>query len=159
MGVTDSLLSTLAPLATAAPYHLLAYGTLLGTELYQVCKNIVVDSPKKKLTVFKKSFVMTKICFKALPISAFTTLQKRVFPAYFQIQNILILLTAVTYPPYGPYSLVRNSTGDAITLVFAGAMALLNLTVYGPRTQEAMIARIHQGQCSLLASMKYVLRH
>lgn len=102
---------------------------------------------------------MTRICFQALPISAFTTLQKRVFPAYFQIQNILILLTAVTYPPYGPYSLVRNSTGDAITLVFAGAMALLNLTVYGPRTQEAMIARIHQGQCSLLASMKYVLRH
>lgn len=46
MGVTDSLLSTLAPLATAAPYHLLAYGTLLGTELYQVRKVFVVESPK-----------------------------------------------------------------------------------------------------------------
>lgn len=46
MGVTDSLLSTLAPLATAAPYHLLAYGTLLGTELYQVRKILVVESPK-----------------------------------------------------------------------------------------------------------------
>lgn len=46
MGVMDSLLSTLAPLTTAAPYHLLAYGTLLGTELYQVCKNIAVYSSK-----------------------------------------------------------------------------------------------------------------
>lgn len=102
---------------------------------------------------------MTKICYQVLPMSAFTTLQKRVFPAYFRIQNLLLLLTALTYPPYGPYSLVKNSTGDTVTLVFAGAMALLNLTVYGPRTQDAMIARIHQGQCSLLASMKYVLRH
>lgn len=102
---------------------------------------------------------MTKICYQVLPMSAFTTLQKRVFPAYFRIQNLLFLLTAVTYPPYGPYSLVKNSTGDTVTLVFAGAMALLNLTVYGPRTQDAMIARIHQGPYSFLASMKYVLRH
>lgn len=96
---------------------------------------------------------MTSICYQALPMSAFTTLQKRVFPAYFRIQNILFLLTAVTYPPYGPYSLVKNSTGDTVTLIFASAMALLNLTVFGPRTQEAMVSRIHQGQAQFLASM------
>lgn len=39
MGIKSSLLSSLAPLATAAPYHLLIYGTLLGTELYQVPQN------------------------------------------------------------------------------------------------------------------------
>lgn len=102
---------------------------------------------------------MTKICYQVLPMSAFTNLQKRVFPSYFRIQTLLFLLTAVTYPPYGPYSLIKNSTGDTITLVFAVAMALLNLTVYGPRTQEAMIVRIHQGQFRVLASTKYSCRH
>jgi len=91
---------------------------------------------------------MTKVCYNALPISAFTTLQKRVFPLYFRIQSILILLTAATHPPYGPFSLV-TFTGDMIAITFAGAMALLNLTTYGPRTQQAMIERIHQGENSL----------
>ena len=88
---------------------------------------------------------MTKISYKALPMSAFTTLQKKVFPAYFRIQSLLIFLTAATHIPYGPYSLV-GSTGDTITLAFGGGMALLNLTIYGPKTQEAMIERIHQGE-------------
>lgn len=117
-------MSVFAPLANIASYHLLLYSMLLGTELYQ-------------------SFVMTKVCYNALPMSAFTTLQKRVFPLYFRIQSGLILLTAVTFPPYGPVSLVF-STGDAITIGFTGAMALLNLTIYGPRTQQAMIERTHQ---------------
>ncbi|MCJ1467857.1 hypothetical protein MMC07_006482 [Pseudocyphellaria aurata] len=126
MGFKESLISALAPFASAAPYHLLVYGTLIGTELYQ-------------------SFVMTKICYQVLPISAFTTLQKKVFPAYFRIQTLLIFLTAVTHVPSGPFSLV-TSTGDIIPLAFAGGMALLNLTIYGPKTQEAMIERIHQGK-------------
>lgn len=88
---------------------------------------------------------MTKICYQVLPISAFTTLQKKVFPAYFRIQTLLIFLTAATHVPYGPYSLVA-SVGDTIPLAFAGGMALLNLTIYGPKTQEAMIERIHQGK-------------
>ncbi|MCJ1433316.1 hypothetical protein MMC27_002675 [Xylographa pallens] len=86
---------------------------------------------------------MTKVCYQALPMSAFTTLQKRVFPLYFRIQSGLVLLTAVTFPPYGPASLVF-SAGDAVTIGFTGAMALLNLTIYGPRTQQAMIERTHQ---------------
>ena len=90
---------------------------------------------------------MTKICFNALPISAFTTLQKRVFPAYFRIQSLLLLLTAATHPPYGPLSLVRLP-GDWIPLAFGGVLAALNLIIYGPRTQEMMIDRIHQGQFS-----------
>lgn len=94
--------------------------------------------------ILRKSFVMTKVCYNALPMSAFTTLQKRVFPVYFRIQSFLVVLTAATYPPYGPVSLV-SSTGDLITLTFTGAMAALNLFAYGPKTQQAMIDRIHQG--------------
>lgn len=92
---------------------------------------------------------MTKLCYKALPMSAFTTLQKRVFPVYFRIQSLLVVLTAVTLPPYGPYSLFARP-GDMITLGFAGAMAALNLAVYGQRTQAAMIDRIHQGKRSCI---------
>ena len=88
---------------------------------------------------------MTKICYRALPMLAFTTLQKRVFPIYFRLQSLLIILTVVTCPPYGPVSLIFR-VGDLIPMTLAGAMAALNLGVYGPRTQAAMIERIHQGK-------------
>ena len=87
---------------------------------------------------------MTKVCYNALPMPAFTTLQKRVFPAYFRLQSLLFLSTAATRPPYGPVSLV-SSAGDLAPMALGGALAALNLVVYGPRTQEAMVERIHQG--------------
>ncbi|KAI4125423.1 MAG: hypothetical protein LQ338_004256 [Usnochroma carphineum] len=130
MAAADSLFVRFGPLAELAPYHLMLFGTLLGTELYQ-------------------SFVMTKVCYDALTMSAFTSLQKRVFPVYFRLQSILFLLTAATHPPYGPLSLVR-SPGDLIPLAFGGALAALNLIIYGPRTQEMMVERIHQGKLALI---------
>src|SRR5579871_1262329 len=117
-----SLLSTLINLA---PYHLLAFGALFGTEIYQ-------------------TFFMTKVCYRALPISAFKTLQKKVFPIYFSLQAILIGFTIATYPPYGIASL-SNSLADLSLLSFAGAMSLLNIFRYGPRTTSAMVDGIHQG--------------
>lgn len=107
------------------PLHIFFYSSLLGTELYQ-------------------SFVLTKVCFNALPRSAFTTLQKRLFPVYFRGQALLLLLTAVTIPPTGPLSLVA-SKANWIPFTIAGVTAALNLLIYGPRTQQAMIERIHQG--------------
>lgn len=116
-----SFLSTLL-----APLHLLAYSTLLGTELYQ-------------------SFVMTKIAYHALPKTAFTSLQKKVFPVYFRSQSLLLILVATTFPPHGPVSLVKEK-GDWVAFVVAGATAGLNLMIYGPRTKNVMIERIHQGE-------------
>ncbi|RYP08135.1 hypothetical protein DL765_008892 [Monosporascus sp. GIB2] len=119
------LLQYLPPLAGLfGPIHLIAYSTLLGTELYQ-------------------TFVNTKVCYKALPKTAFTTLQKRVFPIYFRGQTLLLLLTAVTVPASGPFSLIANKA-DWIPFAIAGTTALLNLIVYGPRTQRIMVERIHQ---------------
>ncbi|KAH6643722.1 hypothetical protein C7974DRAFT_4068 [Boeremia exigua] len=106
------------------PLHLLAYSTLLGTELYQ-------------------SFVMTKLAYQALPRSAFTSLQKRVFPVYFKGQTLLLGLVVLTLPPGGPKSLVDNQT-SAFAFAVAGGSALLNLFVYGPETQRLMIERVHQ---------------
>lgn len=107
-----------------APMHLLAYSTLLGTELYQ-------------------SFIMTKVAYQALPRSAFTSLQKRVFPIYFRGQSSLLVFVALTIPP-GPMSMFC-SRNDWIPLAVAGGTAALNLLVYGPKTQKLMIERAHQG--------------
>jgi hypothetical protein len=125
-----AVLNTVANIASAvfgslAPFHLLLYSTLLGTELYQ-------------------TFVNTKVCYVTLPRSAFTTLQKRIFPIYFRSQSVLLLLTAVTLPPHGPLSLVQKRA-DWVPFAVAGVTALLNCLVYGPRTQKAMVDCIHQG--------------
>lgn len=110
-----------------APLHLLAFSTLLGTELYQ-------------------TFVITKVCYNALPRSAFTTLQKHIFPLYFQGQTALLVVVAATVPPHGPVSFV-GSRFDWVPLLIAGVTAGLNFMLYGPRTRQAMIDRIHQGKC------------
>jgi len=112
-----------------APLHLLFFSALLGAELYQ-------------------SFVMTKVTFEVLPRSAFTTLQKRVFPLYFKGQTFLILVTAATAPPYSFASLAK-SKAEWIPLVVAGITAVLNLVVYEPKTRKAMVERIHQGNLPL----------
>ncbi|KAI1465353.1 uncharacterized protein F4812DRAFT_461661 [Daldinia caldariorum] len=67
-----------------------------------------------------QSFVMTKVCYQELPRLAFTTLQKRIFPIYFR------------------------GMGNWIPFAVAGVTALLNLMLYGPRTRQIMIQRIHQ---------------
>ncbi|KAI0549606.1 hypothetical protein F4679DRAFT_584322 [Xylaria curta] len=129
------------PRSFLAPLHLLSFSTLLGTQLYQ-------------------TFVVTKICYVSLPRSAFTTLQKfynvkleittneflctqRLFPIYFSGQSMLLLLTIVTIPPHGPLTLVANKVAW-IPFAIAGVTAALNLLVYGPRTKQLMIERIHQ---------------
>ncbi|KAI2605590.1 hypothetical protein GGR54DRAFT_633535 [Hypoxylon sp. NC1633] len=107
-----------------APLHILSYSTLLGTELYQ-------------------TFVMTKVCYQSLPRSAFTTLQKRVFPIYFRSQTLLILSTAATIPPYGPLTL-QASKSYWIPFAVAATTALLNFFIYGPRTRQLMMDRLRQ---------------
>ena len=79
-------------------------------------------------------------------MAQFTTLQKRVFPVYLQIQTGLVVLSALTYPPAGLASLLTAPKwvrGVALAIKFG--ISLLNWRVYGPRTQDAMIERIHQG--------------
>ncbi|KAF0329914.1 hypothetical protein GQ607_002681 [Colletotrichum asianum] len=107
-----------------APCHIISYATLLGTTLFQ-------------------TFVNTKVCHNELPKTAFTTLQKRLFPIYFRCQSILLVVTALTFPPSGPASLLKDKR-DWIPFAIAGVTAILNLFIYGPRTKQAMIDRIHQ---------------
>jgi hypothetical protein len=57
----------------------------------------------------------------------------------------MLVLAAVTFPPYGPVSLIKNKW-DWIPFAIAGVTAGLNITIYGPRTRQIMIDRIHQGK-------------
>ncbi|OQD68476.1 hypothetical protein PENDEC_c035G05622 [Penicillium decumbens] len=103
------------------PYHLLSYGALLGTEVYQ-------------------SFVNTKICYRALPMREFIALNKRIFPVYFGCQVGLAALTAATRPPYSILSLA-NDLWSAVPLGVVLVMGSLNWFVYGPCTTTASLVR------------------
>lgn len=120
-----SLVMPVAPIIAAAmaPLHLLAYSTLLGTEL--------------------QTFVMTKLAFQSLPRSALISLQKRAFSIYFRGQTMLLVVVALMLPPSGPVSLFNVS--NSVTFAISGGSALLNLLVYGPGTRSFMLEKIHQG--------------
>lgn len=107
------------------PFHLLSYSTLMGTQLYQ-------------------TFVMTKVAYQELPRPAFIKFQLRAFPTYFRGQTLLLVLTAATFPP-GPLALFSSKT-SWIPWVLAGVTAALNFFVYGPKTQDAMLARYGMGE-------------
>ena len=108
------------------PLHLLAYSTLLGTQLYQ-------------------TFFVTSITFKTLPRKSFVNLQGKIFTVYFWGQTLLLGLIAFTIPPFGVYSLMESKTSMLIFAVAEGT-ALLNLLVYGPRTQNLMVERMDQSK-------------
>ena len=91
---------------------------------------------------------MTKVCFQALPMAQFTTLQKKVFPVYFKIQVGLLAAVAITYPPASLLSLSKCRR-DIAPLAIAFAVSTLNLIVYGPLTEKIMVERSHQGMDEL----------
>jgi hypothetical protein len=109
----------ISALVNPAPYHLLSYSTLLGMSVYQ-------------------SFTVVKTAHRVLGRPAFITLQGRLFPIYFQLQTFYLLLTAATFPPYGPLSLVKDGP-SAVLFSVAGVGTLLNFFIYGPKTRQAMI--------------------
>ncbi|KAF2139737.1 uncharacterized protein K452DRAFT_254307 [Aplosporella prunicola CBS 121167] len=141
----------LASLKTGAPYHLLSYGTLLGSTLFQ-------------------SFIAGPLAFRALPRPQFATLQSSVFPVYFILQTSLSFILALTFPaPRSPLTastipvgalphqhLASTSTGgfsgllqptNRAALVQLGLIfitSLANLTLVGPATTRTMRERKHQ---------------
>ena len=122
MAFGDFLLTAIN--ALVAPTHLVLFSTLLGTQLWH-------------------SFVVATIAFRALPRPAFISLQKKLFPIYFQAQSLLLLLTAATFPR-GVLELTQ-SRADWLPFAVASIPSILNLTVYGPRTRSIMIERAQPG--------------
>ena len=97
------------------------------------------------LSKYCQSFVMTKVCFQALPMAQFRTLQKKVFPLYFKIQVGLLTAVAFTHPPMSLVSLSERPQ-DLAHLAIALGVSVLNIWVYGPRTEKMMTEWTHQGQ-------------
>ncbi|EEA21567.1 hypothetical protein TMatcc_009012 [Talaromyces marneffei ATCC 18224] len=112
----------LSTLLNPLPYHILAYGTFLGSQLYQ-------------------SFVNTKICYRSLSPQSFNNLNKRLFPVYFRCQLGLAILTFVTRPSKAWLQLPAANDVGNLLLALATIMAGLNWYVYGPRTSEAMVEK------------------
>lgn len=123
-------------------YHILTYGTLLGSNLFQ-------------------TFLGGPVAFKALPRPSFSTLQQAIFPPYFTFQAALPVLLAITWPgekvaQVGARSVAQNAgfwgvfsenslltAGVPIAIMFATSAA--NLLVFGPATTKVMKERKHQG--------------
>jgi hypothetical protein len=124
-------------------FHILTYGTLLGSNLFQ-------------------TFLGGPLAFKALPRPSFSTLQQAIFPPYFTFQAALPILLALTWPgekiaQVGGRELAQNSgfwgifsenslmtAGVPVFIMFATSAA--NLLVFGPATTKVMKERKHQGK-------------
>lgn len=119
-----------------APYHIIAYGTLLGTEFFQ-------------------TFVGGIISYQALPRPQFSQLQQKLFPVYFGLQTALPAVLALTYP--GSRTSLRPASGLSGTFaevnrwtVFAPLATMfvtsaVNWLYCGPETTRVMRKRKVQG--------------
>lgn len=136
--------SVLTALTRLGSYHLIAWGSLLGTQLYQVRQSW--DSRVRVLITYCawQTFAMTKLCYLYLPRAQFMTLQRKVFPVYFAIETALAVVTAVTYPGGSIIALSSNSVDSALLGIALGT-STLNLLVYGPKTSVALTNRNHAG--------------
>src|SRR5579871_6625338 len=94
---------------------------------------------------------MTRLSHHALPIAQFRTLQKSVFPAYFNLQLLLIIVVAVTHPLHSLISLASRWS-ELLPVAIMFVTSSLNWAVYGPRTLQAMMDQVHQGWWSIAIS-------
>ncbi|MCJ1261899.1 hypothetical protein MMC22_001768 [Lobaria immixta] len=122
--------------ATPGPYHVIAYGTLLGSSIFQ-------------------SFIAGPIAYKALSRPQFSSLQQAIFPIYFSLQSALPVFLALTYPGIkSPLGLAPSGIGGFFAennrysvltpLVTIFAINVANLVVLGPATTKIMRERKHQ---------------
>ncbi|KAK6424674.1 hypothetical protein LTR95_016363 [Oleoguttula sp. CCFEE 5521] len=131
----------LAALSDPKVYHILTYGTLLGSNLYQ-------------------TFLNGPVSYKALPRASFSTLQQAIFPPYFSLQSALPILLALTWPGdkiagVAGRELRKDSgwagilsgdnfwvAGVPVALMFL--TSAVNLVWFGPATTKILRERKHQ---------------
>ena len=133
---------SLASLSDPKSYHLLSYGTLLGSNLFQ-------------------TFINGPFAFKHLARSEFSRLQQAIFPPYFVLQTALPVVVALTWPgervAAAGGSAIRRDGGWSgllgkdnfytalLPVAIMFGTSLLNLTILGPATTKVMRERKHQG--------------
>ncbi|KAM7197747.1 protein of unknown function (DUF4149) domain containing protein [Rhypophila sp. PSN 637] len=123
-----------ASLLSPGPYHILSYGTLLGTTFFH-------------------SFVGGIISFQVLTRPQFSALMAKIFPVYFSMQTALPVVMALTYPgdssSYSPSGIAgvfdsSNRWGVLVPIATMFASGLANLAVVGPATTRCMDERKRQ---------------
>lgn len=122
-------------LFSPAPYHILSYGTFLGTTFFH-------------------SFINGIVAFRTLPRPQFSVLQSKLFPIYFSMQTALPVVLALTYPAdklaIGSHSGIAGVLAPSnlwtvlapIALMFLTGLA--NLALVGPATTKCMRDRKSQ---------------
>ncbi|KAI0439608.1 hypothetical protein F4803DRAFT_553925 [Xylaria telfairii] len=121
-------------LFSPAPYHVLSYGALLGTQFFH-------------------TFINSITSFKVLERPQFGILQRAVFPAYFGIQTAAPVVLALTYPashaaavPQGISGVLHpaNRWGVLVPLTAALVTGLANLVYFLPETNKITAQRRQQ---------------
>ncbi|KAJ5163493.1 uncharacterized protein N7500_005323 [Penicillium coprophilum] len=113
------------------PYHILSYGTLLGTQFYQ-------------------SFVGGFVAFRALPRPQFSNLQTAIFPIYFSLQTALPVVVALTASHGGQVlglsglTAPKNRFDTLLPMATVAVTGLVNMFVLLPMTRNVMRERKHQ---------------
>ncbi|KAI2792517.1 hypothetical protein POX_b02555 [Penicillium oxalicum] len=113
------------------PYHILSYGTLLGTQVFQ-------------------SFVGGIVAFRALPRPQFATLQTAIFPVYFSMQTALPIVVALTASRHGQalglsgLAAPENRFNTLLPMATVAITGLINMFVLRPLTVKTMRERKHQ---------------
>ncbi|KAJ5103792.1 hypothetical protein N7532_004321 [Penicillium argentinense] len=113
------------------PYHILSYGTLLGTQFFQ-------------------SFVGGIVAFRALPRPQFATLQTAIFPVYFSMQTALPVVVALTASRGGQtlglsgLLAPENRVNTFLPMATVAITGLVNLLVLRPMTTDVMMKRKDQ---------------
>ena len=133
---------SLSSLSDHRVYHILSYGTLLGTTFFH-------------------SFVGGVIAYQALPRAQFSRLMEKTFPYFFALQTALPLAMMVTYPGElvaqlgGEQAHINQGLGGLLAesnrwtalvpLVTILGTSLVNMLILGPATTRTMKTRHHQG--------------
>ncbi|KAJ5239426.1 hypothetical protein N7468_004045 [Penicillium chermesinum] len=113
------------------PYHIISYGTLLGTQFFQ-------------------SFVGGVIAFRALPRPQFASLQTAIFPVYFSLQTALPVVVALTASKgrhllgLSGLTAPENRWGTLIPLATVAITGLINQVILRPLTVNIMHERKQQ---------------
>ncbi|KAL5604531.1 hypothetical protein BROUX41_002486 [Berkeleyomyces rouxiae] len=116
---------------SVAPYHIISYGTLLGTTFFH-------------------SFVNGIVMFRTLERPDFAAVQQKLFPIYFSMQTFTPLVLALTFPASALRDVAGGVAGVAHAAnrwgVLAPLLAMMacgaaNLLVVEPLVTQCMLER------------------
>jgi hypothetical protein len=131
-----------------APYHIITYGTLLGTTFFH-------------------SFVNGIVAFRAVDRASFSAIQQKLFPIYFGLQTVLPGVLALTFPGNSLIGLANGPAGlvsefarwhSLLPISVMGITGAINLLVLLPMTVDIIKKRRGQGMLRYHQFTKSILK-